>query len=182
MTDARYQQHDDFCQWHEHQNDAACRCSASRTRRVQAASDAAYGEPVGDEAVRVLNRGFGRPVLRLPIGPPTVRVSHVEPAFDYDPVAASNAVDHFAGPPVAQGQKQSRVDSVMEAITNTAVGYLVTLVASPLIYHAVGVEMSFAQVNGAVLLFTVVSVARQYTLRRLFDGRTVWRALKEKFS
>lgn len=142
MTDARYQQHDSFCPWHVDQADTACRCSASRTQRVQAACDAAYG---------------------------------------YDPVAASNAVDHFAGPPVIRA-KQSRIDSVMEATTNTAVGYVVTLLASPVIYHAVGVQMSFAQVNGAVLLFTVVSVARQYTLRRLFDGRTVWRALKEKFS
>ncbi|WP_242136982.1 hypothetical protein [Sphingomonas sp. TREG-RG-20F-R18-01] len=76
---------------------------------------------------------------------------------------------------------QSRADSMMEAVTNTAIGYLITLLASAWIYPLFGIVLSFAAMNGVVMLFTIVSVARQYVLRRIFNGRTVWSAIRERF-
>lgn len=84
---------------------------------------------------------------------------------------------HFVPAPVRLAH-QSRVDSFMEAVTNTAVGFVVTLAASPLIYAMTGVSITLHQMAGATLLFTVVSVARQYILRRLFNGRSVWSAIR----
>lgn len=92
---------------------------------------------------------------------------HMGDLADVEPMA-------WSPPP----EKQSRVDSFMEAVTNTAVGFIVTLAASPLIYAMTGVSITLHQMAGATLLFTVVSVARQYVLRRLFNGRSVWSAIR----
>lgn len=73
---------------------------------------------------------------------------------------------------------QSRIDSFCEALTNTAIGFLVSLVTWVVLSTAYGIEMTWTtnlQITG---WFTVVSVARQYVLRRLFNGKTVWQAIK----
>lgn len=72
---------------------------------------------------------------------------------------------------------QSRTDSVMEALTNTVVGFVVSLGANLLIFPAFGVHTSLASSMGIVAAFTVVSIVRQYVLRRLFNGRSVWAAI-----
>jgi membrane protein implicated in regulation of membrane protease activity len=68
---------------------------------------------------------------------------------------------------------QSKKHSVMEAITSTAVGFLVTWFAGLVIYPLVGVQVSTGQNTVVVLLFTVVSLVRGYVLRRYFNRLTV---------
>lgn len=76
---------------------------------------------------------------------------------------------------------QSRIDSLMEALTNTAIGFLVSLVTWIVVARIYGIPMSAGTSLSITAIFTVVSVLRQYVLRRIFDGRSPWQALKGVF-
>lgn len=76
---------------------------------------------------------------------------------------------------------QSRIDSLMESLTNTAIGFVVSLVTWIVVARLYGIPMSWSTNLSITAIFTVVSVARQYVLRRLFNGRTPWAALKRLF-
>jgi hypothetical protein len=79
-------------------------------------------------------------------------------------------------------EKQSKMDSWMEAITNTVVGFVVSIAANALILPALfGMELSFAHNILCALAFTGVSIIRQYVLRRIFNGRSVWQAIRASF-
>lgn len=75
---------------------------------------------------------------------------------------------------------QSRVDSFMEALTNTAIGFGVSLVTWIVVAWAYGIPMTWATNLSITGIFTVVSIARQYVLRRLFNGKTVWQSITGK--
>lgn len=77
---------------------------------------------------------------------------------------------------------QSRVDSFMEAVTNTAIGLVVSTAANFFVIPAVlGVHMTHGQNLALAAIFTVISIVRSYVLRRLFNGRSVWQALREAY-
>jgi len=76
---------------------------------------------------------------------------------------------------------QSRIDSALEVATNIVIGATVSLVAQILIFPAYGIHASAGQHLGIVGWFTVVSVARQYLIRRMCNGRSPWRFIREKF-
>jgi hypothetical protein len=59
--------------------------------------------------------------------------------------------------------------SLVEAITNTVVGYLLALVVQLIAFPLFGLEVSLADNVVIALVFTTVSIARSYTLRRLFE-------------
>lgn len=73
---------------------------------------------------------------------------------------------------------QTRTDSLMEAICNTAVGFVVSFITQIVMVWSFGLNLSVRESIMMVVIFTVVSVARQYVLRRLFNGRSVWAAIK----
>lgn len=78
---------------------------------------------------------------------------------------------------------QSKVDSWMEVITNTAVGFVWAIAANWVILPLVfGIEVSLGANLLTATLFTIVSIVRQYTIRRLFNGRSVWSSLKGRFA
>jgi hypothetical protein len=78
---------------------------------------------------------------------------------------------------------QSRTDSFMEAVTNTAIGLVISTIANYFVIPAVlGVHMTHAQNVALASIFTVISIARSYTLRRVFNGRTPWQALRAAYS
>jgi hypothetical protein len=76
--------------------------------------------------------------------------------------------------------KQSRIDSFMEALTNTIIGLLVSTVANATLTPAV-LGRPITLIENVVLSagFTAISIARSYILRRLFNGRPVWQAIKK---
>lgn len=76
--------------------------------------------------------------------------------------------------------RQAKIDSLMESITNTAVGFAISLITWAIIARAYGIPMTWGTNLQIVGWFTIVSIARQYILRRLFDGRTVWQAIKDR--
>lgn len=77
---------------------------------------------------------------------------------------------------------QTRIDSFMEAVTNTVIGLAVSTVANmTLTPWVLGHPISVAE---NVLLsagFTAISIGRSYLLRRWFNGRSVWQAIKEQW-
>ncbi len=68
---------------------------------------------------------------------------------------------------------QSRLMSLVEALANVAIGFLIALAAQMVIFPLFGLVASFGEHLAIGALFTVVSIARSYVLRRLFNG---WRA------
>ena len=66
--------------------------------------------------------------------------------------------------------KQSRLMSLIEAITNVIVGYGVAVVTQILIFPIFGLHTTLAQNFQMGLLFTGVSIIRSFLLRRLFEA------------
>jgi hypothetical protein len=66
--------------------------------------------------------------------------------------------------------KQSRLMSMVEAITNVVVGYGVAVMTQILIFPIFGLHTTLAQNLQMGLLFTGVSIIRSFLLRRLFEA------------
>ncbi|GAB6852986.1 DUF7220 family protein [Asaia astilbis] len=73
---------------------------------------------------------------------------------------------------------QNKIDSLMEALTNTAIGFVVSFVTWGIVAPAFGIPMPLRENLEITAIFTAVSIARQYVLRRAFNGRSVWAAIK----
>ncbi len=66
--------------------------------------------------------------------------------------------------------KQSRVMSLFESIANVVVGYGVAVVTQMLVFPVFGLQTTLAQNLKLGLVFTVMSIARSFTLRRVFEA------------
>lgn len=64
--------------------------------------------------------------------------------------------------------RQSRRMSIIEAITNVAVGYALAVVTQILMFPWFGLHASFGDSLALGLVFTGISLIRGYALRRLF--------------
>jgi hypothetical protein len=74
---------------------------------------------------------------------------------------------------------QSRMDSLMESMVNIIIGLIISTIANWLILPAVlGVSMTLSQNVLIGLAFTAISLVRSYVIRRAFNGRSVWAAIK----
>jgi hypothetical protein len=60
--------------------------------------------------------------------------------------------------------------SLIEAIANVIVGYGVAVVTQIMIFPIFGLDTTLAQNLQMGLVFTVVSIARSYVLRRVFEA------------
>lgn len=66
--------------------------------------------------------------------------------------------------------KQSRLMSLVEAVINVIVGYGVAVMTQILIFPIFGLHTTLAQNLKMGLVFTIVSIARSFALRRLFEA------------
>ncbi len=66
--------------------------------------------------------------------------------------------------------KQSRAMSLVEAIANVAVGYGVAVITQILIFPIFGLHTTLAQNLKMGAIFTIVSIARSFALRRVFEA------------
>jgi hypothetical protein len=64
---------------------------------------------------------------------------------------------------------QSRIMSATEAITNVAIGYLVSVIANIIVLPMFGYDVTIADSFAIGLAFTIISLARSYILRRIFN-------------
>lgn len=65
---------------------------------------------------------------------------------------------------------QTKLESLIEVLANILIGMVVTVAASPVIYSWFNATFTFAQNIGLTLVFTVLSVARGYIVRRWFNN------------
>jgi len=66
--------------------------------------------------------------------------------------------------------KQSRIMSLVESVANVIVGYGVAVVTQILIFPIFGLHTTVAQNLKMGAIFTIVSIARSFALRRVFEA------------
>ena len=66
---------------------------------------------------------------------------------------------------------QSRLASFIEALTNVAIGMVVSFFGQIMVSHWYNLPLNLAQNVQIVLFFTVLSVARSYCIRRWYNRR-----------
>ena len=66
--------------------------------------------------------------------------------------------------------KQSRTMSLVESVANVIVGYGVAVVTQILIFPIFGLHTTLAQNLKMGAIFTIVSIARSFALRRVFEA------------
>lgn len=64
---------------------------------------------------------------------------------------------------------QTKTQSVIESVTNVAIGYTVALASQLIVFPLVGIDVSFSTNLEIGLYFTVISLIRSYLIRRWFN-------------
>lgn len=67
---------------------------------------------------------------------------------------------------------QTKKYSLIESITNTFVGFVVSLLIQLIIYPTMGIPVTFSQNIVITFVFTFVSFLRGYIVRRMFNRST----------
>jgi hypothetical protein len=66
---------------------------------------------------------------------------------------------------------QTKKESLAEAITNVFIGYWINFCANLVILPLIGFNISLEQNLFIGLLYTIISVARSYVIRRFFNSK-----------
>ena len=66
--------------------------------------------------------------------------------------------------------KQSRLMSLVESVANVIVGYSVAVMTQILIFPIFGLHTTLEQNLKMGAIFTIVSIARSFALRRVFEA------------
>ena len=66
---------------------------------------------------------------------------------------------------------QTRLSSLIEALFNVAIGFTINFIANMLILPLIGFHISVSQNLFIGVLYTVISIARSYAIRRWFNAR-----------
>lgn len=64
---------------------------------------------------------------------------------------------------------QSKQDSFLEAAANVALGFVLALVTQAIVYPLFGITTTFVTDSTIAVIFTVLSLARSYLVRRAFE-------------
>lgn len=75
---------------------------------------------------------------------------------------------------------QSRLESLIETVMNTAIGYGVALLSQLLVFSMVGIHVSLTTNLVIGAWFTAISIARGYVIRRWFNAR-LWRSIRREY-
>jgi len=67
---------------------------------------------------------------------------------------------------------QTKKQSLTESLTNTAIGYVISLLSLFVIFPILGIESSTSKNIVITLYFTIISIVRSYVLRRFFNNKT----------
>lgn len=66
---------------------------------------------------------------------------------------------------------QSKKSSLVEASINTLLGFIISFCAWPFVAEAHGIQTTVQENFTITLMFTVISIARGYVVRRWFNAR-----------
>jgi len=64
---------------------------------------------------------------------------------------------------------QTKTLSLIEAITRTLIGFIVSLIVQLIIYPIMGIQVTIEQNLTITTVFTIVSILRGYLVRRFFN-------------
>lgn len=64
---------------------------------------------------------------------------------------------------------QSKKYSIIESLANTASGYVISTIVWIIIAPLYGINYTITKNMGITLIFTIVSIARNYVWRRIFN-------------
>lgn len=73
---------------------------------------------------------------------------------------------------------QSRLNSIVEAVMNTLIGFWISFIAQLMIYPRYGAHFSFMENIQIGLLFLSLSLVRSYVIRRFFNAMVPNAAIK----
>lgn len=66
---------------------------------------------------------------------------------------------------------QTRLGSLVEALINVVIGFSINYVANLLIFPLFGLHISLTANLGLGVIYTFISIARSYVIRRWFNAR-----------
>lgn len=66
---------------------------------------------------------------------------------------------------------QSRLQSLIETVTNTLIGFVVAILSQLLVFPMFDIHVPLSSNFGIAAWFTMISVARGYLVRRWFEYR-----------
>lgn len=77
--------------------------------------------------------------------------------------------------------KQHKVDSVMEAVCNQALGFIVAMMTYIFIINPLFDLRSDATESFWITsIFTVISIIRSYVVRRVFNGKAIYTSFRDR--
>ena len=68
---------------------------------------------------------------------------------------------------------QSKLESLSEAIINTFIGFVIAFISQLIIFPIVGIDVTLGQNFILTVLFTLVSIIRNYVIRRYFNKKNL---------
>jgi uncharacterized membrane protein len=80
-------------------------------------------------------------------------------------LSTQSPTEPLATPPATQ----RRWTSLVESVVNCVVGIIVAIIGQILVFPFFGLHVSLADTSLIALIFTGISIARSYALRRLFE-------------
>lgn len=66
---------------------------------------------------------------------------------------------------------QTRLGSLIEAVMNTAIGLVISVIANQIVFPRFGFYPTLGENVAISCIYTVISIARGYALRRWFNAR-----------
>ena len=75
---------------------------------------------------------------------------------------------------------QSKIDSILEASTNILIGAGIALLSQIVWFPLIGKEFTLPDNLMTTAFFTLISFVRSYSIRRIFNGKSVYRWLKNE--
>ena len=74
---------------------------------------------------------------------------------------------------------QSKLDSLIEASINTFLGFVIAFISQLVFFPIVGIEVTLGQNFILTVLFTLVSIIRNYVIRRYFNKKSQLKIQRE---
>jgi hypothetical protein len=74
---------------------------------------------------------------------------------------------------MSQQRKQTRKGSLAESLMNVAAGFSTAIAANIIMFPWFGISIPLASNIEIALIFTVISIARSFALRRFFEALRV---------
>jgi uncharacterized membrane protein len=76
-------------------------------------------------------------------------------------------------------ERQSKKQSIIESVTNTLFGTIFNFLVSLVVYPLVGIDVTMKDIGVLTIIFTFISVIKNFLVRRFFETET-WNNFRKK--